>query len=94
MKSIKYLPLTFFVAFCLKALIIHPSIEECAIVLALSAMSYGFEFFTEKKTIETCYKDIKTLSEKIDVYSARLDDARNQIASIKLNSGIRTQRMG
>lgn len=94
MKNIKYIPLCFFIAFGAKSLILHPSIEECAITLALCAMTYGFEFFAEKKDINHSLKQIKDLSERLDELAKKTDNNQTQIASVKLNSGIRTQRMG
>jgi hypothetical protein len=93
MKHIKYLPLIFFCAYAVKSLLISPSIEECAIVLALAGMTYGYEFFTEKKKIAECYKEIQRLSEKIDDLAKRTDTNQTQIASVKMSSGIRTQNL-
>lgn len=93
MKNIKYLPLFFFCSYAIKSLILRPSLEEAAILLALAGMTYGFEFFTEKKKINECFQKVEDVSLRVEELTKKTDNNQTQIASVKLSSGIRTQRM-
>lgn len=94
MKNIKYLPLFFFSAFGLKALLVHPSVEECLITLAMAAMAYGYEFFASENKLNELNQHVITLSTKIDELEKKNDNVQTQISSMKLSGGMRTQRLG
>ena len=77
LKKIHIIPLCL-LAFIVKTLVITPNYAESIIVIALSAL-YGFWYLIEARRIP----------KPTQVMLTEISDIKNQVASIKMNMGLR-----
>lgn len=86
-KNVRLLPLFLFCAYLGKSLVVSVSLADAGIVLALAGITIYFDWAVNKKQLTELQKKVADM----DVtYSKDMELLKNNIASLKMNSGIRS----
>lgn len=86
-KAIKHAPMAVFCLYLAKSLVISASLADASIVVALVALNVYFDWATNKKQLTQLEQKVTELEA---AYAKDYEIIKNNLASLKMNSGIRS----
>lgn len=94
MDNIKYIPLSLFVLFSGKALLVGvSSLESAAALLILGGIAAFYEFKSQDKALVALKKQIEEQNKLIEENKKELNEVKTHVASFKLQTQFRQKAL-
>lgn len=90
MQKLKYFPLALCGLFCLKTLAVGVSWSEAVVIIALSALAFGYEKYSNDFTIAEIKKEHESFKKDLEFKAKEIADLRTGIGGVKLAMNVKT----